>query len=272
MAVRYDMEEQMRLYNEDCITEARKIKAESVDCMPCDPPFGIHEDKLDGVYNRKKKHVLKGYKTAPADYYPFSYNWLKEAYRILKPTGTLYVVSGWTNLHYLIKAAQDCGFLLLNEIIWKYNFGVYAKKKFVTSHYHILRLGKVKSPTFYRECRFKSGEKSSSGRSLLYKDMEDVWIINREYHRGQKKNANKLPDELVKKMIQYATEEGDTVCDFFMGNFTSAYVAHGLNRKVIGFEFNKEAFDYHFPRLKSLKAGYLLKQEDGVDEVEQKAA
>jgi site-specific DNA-methyltransferase (adenine-specific) len=262
----------IRLYNEDCITGAREIEAESVDCLSNDPPFGIEEDNFHKVYNRKKKHVLKGYKTAPIDYYTFSYNWLKEAYRILKPTGTLYVVSGWSNLHHLIKAAKDCGFLLLNEIVWKYNFGVYTKKKFVTSHYHILRLGKVKYPTFYRECRFKSEEKSSRGRSLLYKDMEDVWIINREYHRGQKKNANKLPNELVKKMIQYATKEGDTVCDFFMGNFTTAYVAHGLNRKVIGFELNKEAFDYHVPILKRLKAGYMLKQNGRFEEMEQKAA
>jgi DNA modification methylase len=102
--------------------------------------------------------------------------------------------------------------------------------------------------------------------------MEDVWEISREYHRGQKKNANKLPNELVKKMIQYATVEGDTVCDFFMGNFTSAYVAHGLNRKVIGFELNKEACDYHVPILRSLKAGYMLKKDDEFDEAEQKAA
>lgn len=274
MDVRHDMEEQMRLrlYNEDCITRSRKIKAESVDCMVCDPPFGIGEDKLDSMYNRKNEHVLKGYVPATDDYYDFSYHWFKEAYRILKPTGTLYAVSGTTNLDYMIKAAKDCGFLLLNEIVWKYNFGVYTKKKFVTSHYHILRLGKVKHPTFYRECRFKSGEKSKDGNSLLYADMEDVWDIKREFHRGKKKNPNKLPDELVKKMIQYATEEGDTVCDFFMGNFTTAYVAHGLNRKVIGFELNSEAFNYHVPILKRLKAGYMLKQDDGFDEVEQKAA
>jgi site-specific DNA-methyltransferase (adenine-specific) len=224
------------------------------------------------VYNRKRKHVLKGYVTAPTDYYDFSYRWLKEAYRILKPTGTLYAVSGWSNLDLLTRAAKDCGFKVLNHIIWKYNFGVYTKKKFVTSHYHILRLGKVKYPTFYRECRYKANQKDDHGRSLLYRDLEDVWIINREYHRVQKKNPNKLPDELVKKMIQYATKEGDTVCDFFMGNFTTAYVAHGLNRKVIGFELNKEAFDYHVPRLKLLKAGYMLRQDSKKGEEQLKAA
>jgi len=255
-----------RPYNEDCITGARRIKAESIDCMICDSPFGIGEDKLDAVYNRKSKHVIKGYVTAPVDYYDFSYRWLKEAYRILKPTGTLYAVSGTTNLDHMIKAAKNCGFKVLNQIVWHYNFGVYTEKKFVASHYVILRLAKCKYPTFYRECRFKAHEHDDAGLSLLYRDLQDVWIIKKEFSRGKTKNPNKLPDELVKKMIQYATKEGDTVCDFFMGNFTTAYVARGLNRKVIGFELNKEAFDYHVPRLKMLKAGYMLNQDRKKDQ------
>ena len=56
------------------------------------------------------------------------------------------------------------------------------------------------------------------------------------------KNINKLPEELVKKMIQYSSNEGDLVCDFFLGNFTTAVVSKKLNRVPMGFELNKHAF------------------------------
>ena len=53
---------------------------------------------------------------------------------------------------------------------------------------------------------------------------------------------NKLPEELVKKMVQYSSNEGDVVCDFFMGNFTTKKVCRELNRHCIGFEININAF------------------------------
>jgi site-specific DNA-methyltransferase (adenine-specific) len=246
------------LFNEDCIKGAKRIPDESVHCMICDQPFGITESKFDQMYNRVKINVISGYIEAPDDYFDFTLNWMTEATRILKPKGTMYVVSGWSNLLEVLQATKACGLYVLNQIIWRYNFGVNTKKKFVTSHYVILRLAKCDDPDFYTHCRFAPQEKDSNGGSLLYRDLEDVWAINRENRRGEMKNQNKLPDELVRKLIQYATKEGDTVCDFFMGNFTTAYCAIGLNRKVIGFEINPNAFNYHVPRLKKLKKGYML--------------
>ena len=75
--------------------------------------------------------------------------------------------------------------------------------------------------------------------------MEDVFAINKQNMPGAVKNNNKLPDELVSKMIEYSSNPGDVVCDFFMGNFTTAYCSTKLNRNVVGFEMNKEAYDYH---------------------------
>ena len=46
-------------------------------------------------------------------------------------------------------------------------------------------------------------------------------------------------------MIEYSSNAGDVVCDFFMGNFTTAYCSVKLDRDVVGFEMNKESYDYH---------------------------
>ena len=69
---------------------------------------------------------------------------------------------------------------------------------------------------------------------------EDVWIINREYWKGQQKTPTKLPSELVKKIILYSSDEGDTVFDPFLGSGTVAVVAKTLGRHYLGFEIVKE--------------------------------
>lgn len=239
----------LAIYNEDCILGAKNYLNDSTaDLIICDPPFGIEGNTLHKHYNRNEGNVISGYVEAPDDYYTFSREWLTQAIRVLKQNGSMYIVSGWTNLRHLLNAVEDVGFYLINHIIWKFNFGVFTQKKYVSSHYHILYLKKPKGkPKFNTNCRF-SNQRDESG-SPLYRDLEDVWMIKKEYKPGQIKNKNKLPDALVEKMIAYSSDEGDTICDFFLGNFTTAFVALKMGRIPIGFEINKESFDFNMEKL-----------------------
>ena len=239
-------------YREDCISGARKsLSDESMDLLICDPPFGIKADKFDKHYNRNDKNVISGYCEVPLQEYPnFSKEWIKEAERVLKPGGSIYIVSGTTNLMHILNALAETKLQFVNHIIWKYNFGVRTSKKFVTSHYHILYYQKAGGTrTFNQNTYYSDLAKSFDGRSLRYKDMEDVWYIKRDYKRGQVKNQNQLPEELIEKMIRYSSNPNDLVCDFFLGGFTTAKVAMKLNRRVRGFEKNKDAFDYFVKEL-----------------------
>jgi site-specific DNA-methyltransferase (adenine-specific) len=242
----------IRIWNEDCVEGARKHLADrEVDLLICDPPFGIGGAALDKHYNRDEDNVLGGYVEAPQDYYTFSLRWLAEARRVLKDDGSLYVLSGWTNLRHLLNAAHDLDWYLINHPIWHYNFGVYTKKKYVSAHYDILYLKKSRSAQvkFNTYCRF-TGARDATG-SPLYRDLQDVWVIKREYHPGELKNRNKLPDALVEKMVAYSSDEHDVVGDFFLGNFTTATVALRMNRVPVGFEVNQAAYAYHMPRLQA---------------------
>lgn len=243
------------IWNLDCIQNAYKIEDNSIDLIICDPPFGINENKFDKHYNRKDTNVLEGYVEAPSDYDKFTLDWMTQASRILKDSGSMYIVSGWTNLSAFYKAIEKIGLVEINHIIWKYNFGVNTTKKYVSSHYHIFYL--CKNPNkriFNTNSRFTQVDKIE-GKSALYNDLEDVWMINKEYRPGQIKNVNKLPNKIVEKMIQYSSNEGETVCDFFMGNFTTAECALRLGRKVKGFELNPESYNYFYPKLKEINFG-----------------
>ena len=227
------------IYNKDCVIGAKDIDDESIDLLICDPPFG-NELNMVSFYRRKNNPVIPVYKEAPDDpelYYQWSKEWLTEAYRILKSNGSIYVVSGWTNAHRVARAAEEVGFHIRNKIIWHYKFCATTKLKYTTSHYEIFYLCKNTKacPTFNR--RYRSSDR------LYYSDIHDVWNISKVFDRGNiEKNKNKLPDALVAKMIKISSNEDDLVCDFFLGNFTTAIVAERMNRECCGFEINEESF------------------------------
>ncbi|MYB35414.1 MAG: site-specific DNA-methyltransferase [Gammaproteobacteria bacterium] len=252
-----------RFFNEDCISGCEKhIENDSVDLIITDPPYGIGGDKLDKHYNRDESHVIDGYVEVPSSIYPqFSEGWIKQAERILKPGGSIYIVSGYTNLVHILNALGKTRLEEKNHLIWKYNFGVYTKTKYISSHYHILFYTKRgKRHTFNTFSRYADHEKSDQGGSSNYSDREDVWLINREYKPGKIKNKNELPTQLLIKLIQYSSNQGDLICDFFLGSFSTAKVAKGLNREVVGFELNKGAFEHQIREFDSLDEGYLLDQ------------
>ena len=248
-------------YNGDCISgTAKHIADNSVDLIITDPPYGINGDMLHRHYNRNEDFVVAGYVEIPrADYADFSVRWIKEAERVLRPGGSIYIVSGYTNLIDLLNALKQTSLKEVNHIIWKYNFGVFTRRKYVSSHYHILFFEKPGGKrTFNLESRYGLQEKTPYGRSLNNVDREDVWIINREYKPGQMKNKNELPPKLLIKMIQYSSNEGDLVADLFCGGFSTAAVAIGLNRRAVGFEISPQIFNAKIGHIKTLTPGYLV--------------
>jgi site-specific DNA-methyltransferase (adenine-specific) len=252
------------LYNESCITGARDhLKDNSIDLIITDPPYGIKGDTLHKHYNRDERRVVEGYVEIPEkEYGEFSLDWIREADRILKPGGSIYIVAGYSNLYHILHALKETSLEEVNHIIWKFNFGVWTSRKYISSHYHILFYEKPGGRrTFNLESRFGSDEKDESGGSLNYQDREDVWVINREYKPGQVKNKNELPIQLLTKMIMYSSREGDTVCDLFLGGGSTARAAIGLNRKAVGFEISTAIFSVRTPEIMSLQQGFLIGEQ-----------
>ncbi len=250
-------------FNQDCISGCEEnIPDNSVDLIVTDPPYGIAGDTLHKHYHRNERHVIGGYVEVPqSEYAQFSVDWITQAERILRPGGSLYIISGYTNLAHILNALNSTTLKTVNHLIWKYNFGVYTKKKYISSHYHILYCVKKGKPTtFNTYCRFGAREKDVKNGSLNYLDREDVWTISREYKHGRKKNKNELPSALLTKIIQYSSNEGEIVCDLFLGSFSAAKIAIGLNRKAVGFEINRRSFVHNMKSVQTIIPGSLLPQ------------
>lgn len=240
-----------KIHNIDCLKGMSLLSSKKIDLIITDPPFAINFKAAKANYNRIASRVISGYnEIKPEDYYDFTYSWMVEAYRILKESGSMFVFSGWNNLKDILMALDDAGFITVNHIIWKYQFGVVTKKKFVTSHYHCLYVCKnQKTRKFFPFSRFKKQAKTKEGRSLHYKDKEDVWNIKREYWTGYEKTPTKLPAELIEKIIQYSSKKGDGILDPFLGSGQVAILSKSLGRKFIGFEIVNKYYNFAKKRL-----------------------
>ena len=240
-----------KIYNGDALSLMKDIPTETIDLIITDPPFAINFKAKRSNYHRTQSRVLEGYNEIPKEkYYEFTINWIQQSYRILKKTGAMYVFSGWNNLKDILIAIDEAGFIVVNHLIWKYQFGVVTQRKFVTSHYHCLYVCKNdKNRKFFPYSRYKKNDKNKNGGSLHYKDKEDVWIINREYWNGCQKTPTKLPAELIKKILAYSSRKGDIVLDPFLGSGQVAVISKMLKRKYIGFEIVKKYYEFAKERL-----------------------
>ena len=250
-----------KIYNQNCIDGMKDIPDNKIDLVITDPPFAINFKSKKANYNRIASRVLPGYNEIESkDYYNFTYNWMNQINRVLKKSGSMYVFSGWNNLKDILTALDENGFITINHIIWKYQFGVVTSKKFVTSHYHCLYVCKNNNERkFFPYSRFDKNAKTSDGKSLHYNDKEDVWNIKREYWTGDEKTPTKLPAEIIKKILEYSSEEKDVVFDPFLGSGQVAVVSKMLKRKYLGFEIVKEYYNFAKKRLE--KNVYRLKKE-----------
>ncbi len=239
------------IYLMDCREGMKAMPAGCVDLIVTDPPFAIDFRAKRSNYNRTHSRVLEGYNEIPKEeYYEFTLSWMREAYRVLKDSGSMYVFSGWNNLRDILNALEEIGFETVNHIIWKYQFGVFTRRRFVTSHYHCLYVCKDdRLRRFYPESRFPTESRENKQGSARYHDMEDVWYIPREYWNGDVKTPTKLPAAIVQKILQYSSVEGDVVLDPFLGSGQVAVVAQAMRRHYIGFEIVPEYYYFALRRL-----------------------
>jgi len=214
-----------KIQYQDCIQGMKTLPESCMDLVVADPPFGIEFSTKENLYNRNSDFVPDGYKeVSPKDYSEFTTSWIQEIPRIMKNTASAYIFSGWTHLKEVLDAISHSKLKIINHIIWKYQFGVFTKRKFVTSHYHVLFCVKDSKKYFYNKIEHYP---------------EDVWIISRKYRPGQVKNRTKLPETVVSKCINYSTKPGYIVFDPFMGNGTTAVCAKANYRHYFGFELNQ---------------------------------
>ncbi|MBU1202105.1 MAG: site-specific DNA-methyltransferase [Nanoarchaeota archaeon] len=234
----------VKLLEGDCLKILPQLEEESVTTIFADPPYNLSNGgisckagKMVSV-NKADWDKSNGFEKD----FEFTYNWLKECKRVLKPNGTIWISGTPHNIYQVGYALQKLGFQILNEISWfKPNAPPNLScRYFAHSHETILWAKKDKNAKHkfnYKEMKEWNDKISPSG-----KQMRSVWHIplTSISEKTNGKHPTQKPIEVLKRVILSSSDKGDLVLDPFNGSGTTGVVAKQYNRKYIGIDKEQE--------------------------------
>lgn len=256
-----------QLWHGDCIEYLKSLKSESIDLIFADPPYNIKKATWDNFESQE-------------DYITFSMNWIEQAERILKPTGTLYIC-GFSEILSDIKHPASKIFQSCRWIVWHYKNKANLGKDWGRSHESILHFRKSKTFTFnidniripYSEHTIKYPNHPQAETSQYGKGKKDssVWQPNPSGAKPKDvleipldmieipttcngmhektPHPTQKPEELLRKIILASSNTGDTVLDPFCGSGTTPVCSEQLKRKWLGCDLSSEYLDWAIKRL-----------------------
>jgi site-specific DNA-methyltransferase (adenine-specific) len=192
------------------------------------------------------------------DYLAFLEPKLIDARRLLTESGTFYLHLDYREVHYA-KVMLDGIFgreCFLNEIVWAYDYGARATRKWPAKHDTILVYVKNANDYWFdasavdREPYMAPGlvtkEKAERGKLPT-----DVWWHTIVSPTGKEKTGypTQKPEGVLRRMIAASTRPGDRVLDFFAGSGTTGAAARALGRRFVLVDSNPEAIDIMRARL-----------------------
>ena len=249
----YFEDSSFKLINEDTFKALKNFDDKTFDMVFADPPYFLSDDGIT-CKGGKMVSVNKGMwdkSLNVKEKHEFNKKWIKECYRVLKDTGTIWISGTMHNIYSIGMALEEEGFKIINNITWEKTNPPpnLACKTFTHSTETILWAKKdlKKSKyTFNYELMKKLNDN---------KQMKDVWTtsLTKPSEKKQGKHPTQKPLELLDRIILASTNENDLILDPFCGSSTTGISAIKLNRKYIGIDNEKEYLDLSIRRYENRK-------------------
>lgn len=232
-----------RILEQDCVSAMASLPDACIDMIFADPPYNL---QLGGDLFRPEGSMVDAvdddwdkFDTFAA-YDKFTRAWLKEARRILKPNGTLWVIGSYHNIFRVGAALQDEGFWILNDVVWRKANPMpnFRGTRFTNAHETMIwaSQGEKAKYTFnYKTMKSLNDELQ----------MRSDWLIpicagqERLKEDGKKAHPTQKPEALLYRVMLASTKPGDVVLDPFFGTGTTGAVARRLGRHWLGIEREK---------------------------------
>lgn len=191
---------------------------------------------------------------------------------LLAPDGLLWVHLDWHSSHYIRLVLDEImgEKNFINEIVWCYKSGGSGKRHFSRKHDTILVYSR--SRKYYidipEEKSYNRGFKPYNFRGVReYCDdkgwytlvnMKDVWNVDMVGRTSSERNgyATQKPLELMRRIIEAGSREGDLLGDFFCGSGSFLEAAEIAGRRWIGCDNEKLAVSLARKRLMKRGASF----------------
>lgn len=224
----------------DCLSVLATLPDASIDLIFADPPYNL---QLQNALWRPNMTLVDAVDDewdkfdGLAHYDAFTRAWLAACKRVLKPTGTIWVIGTYHNIHRVGAIMMELGYWTLNEIAWiKANpMPNFRGVRFTNAHETLIwaKTSEKARYTFnYRAMKALNGGKQ----------MRSDWFIplctgaERIRVNGEKAHPTQKPEALLERVIRASSNPGDVILDPFFGTGTTGAVAKRLGRQWIGIE------------------------------------
>ncbi len=251
------------------------FESESFDLIYIDPPFNtrrtqartqiktVRDDEGDrsGFQGQRYRTVTVGTRSFADsfdDFLVFIEPRLREAHRLLKPTGSFFLHLDYREVHYA-KVVLDCIFgrdSFINEIVWSYDYGARSKTRWSTKHDNLLWYAKTPGDyTFryddidripYMAPGLVTKEKAARGKTPT-----DSWWHTIVSPNGGEKTGypTQKPLGVINRIVRVHSHPGDRLLDFFAGSGTFGEAAVRQGRNAVLVDSNEQALSVMRTRL-----------------------
>ena len=245
----------------DCRELLSKLPENSVDMIFADPPYNLQlQNDLYRPDNSLVAAVADEWDKFASfeEYDRFTHDWLSACHRVLKDTGTLWVIGTYHNIYRVGSILQDLNFWILNDVVWlKTNpMPNFRGVRFTNAHETLIWAQKKRGAHY----TFNHQSMKSLNDDL---QMRSDWIIplttgkERLKINGEKAHATQKPEGLLYRVIMASSNPGDVILDPFFGSGTTGAVAKKLGRNWIGIERDQKYIPIANDRINSVETAPL---------------
>lgn len=227
---------------------------ETVDLIYVDPPFGTGDTQTS--------HGMS-YGDSKLDWDRFIDKHCCEFWRVLKPSGTLYLHLDWRNAH---RAHYICSNIFndknfLNEVIWAYDYGGRGKDRWPRKHDNILVFAKEVDKHIFnwndidRIPYMAPGLQKDPARAEAGKVPTDVWWMSIVGTQSKERTGypTQKPVKLIERAVLASSPPGGIVLDCFAGSGTTGEAAHKHGRQFTLVDSNPQAIEVMKNRFKDVQ-------------------
>ena len=225
----------------DCIAEMARLPDKSVDMIFADPPYNLQlggdlfrpeGSRVDAVDDEWDKFE------SLTSYDNFTREWLEQARRILKDSGTIWVIGSYHNIYRVGSLLQDADFWILNDIVWRKSNPMpnFRGTRFTNAHETLIWCAKDEKARYtfnYRAMKALNDDLQMRSDWLLPICAGAERVKGED---GSKAHPTQKPEALLYRILLACTKPGDVVLDPFFGTGTTGAVARRLGRRWIGIE------------------------------------
>jgi modification methylase len=243
----------------DCVAALEALPDHSVDVIFADPPYNL---QLGGALTRPDQSAVDAcddhwdqFASFQA-YDAFTRAWLLACRRVLKPSGTIWVIGSYHNIFRVGAMMQDLNFWILNDIVWRKTNPMpnFKGRRFQNAHETMI---------------WASRDQNGKGYTFNYDAMkaanDDVqmrsdWLFpicnggeRLKDGDGKKVHPTQKPESLLARVIMSSTKPGDVILDPFFGTGTTGAVAKRLGRNFVGIEREQDYIDAASARIAAVE-------------------